>query len=110
MARYRLGLYEKSMPTALGLPEKLRETRAAGFDFLELSVDETPEKLERLKLDAAGRRALVGAMYDAGVRTETMCLSGHRRFPIGSSEPEVGGAGWRSWPTPWTWPWTSGSG
>jgi L-ribulose-5-phosphate 3-epimerase len=89
MARYRLGLYEKSMPTSLGLPEKLRETRAAGFDFLELSVDETPEKLERLELDAAARRALVEAMYDAGVRTETMCLSGHRRFPIGSSEPEV---------------------
>jgi L-ribulose-5-phosphate 3-epimerase len=87
MAHYRLGLYEKSMPHALSLPEKLRETRAAGFDFLELSVDETPEKLARLKLDAAARRALVEAMFDAGVRTETMCLSGHRRFPIGSSVP-----------------------
>lgn len=89
MAGYRLGLYEKSMPASLGIPEELRETRAGGFDFLELSVDETPEKLARLELDAGARRALVGAMYDAGVRTETMCLSGHRRFPIGSPEPEV---------------------
>jgi L-ribulose-5-phosphate 3-epimerase len=88
MVHYRLGLYEKSMPTTLSLPEKLRETRAAGFDFLEISIDETPEKLARLKPDAAARRALVEAMFDAGVRTETMCLSGHRRFPIGSADPE----------------------
>ena len=88
MVHHRLGLYEKSMPASLSLPEKLRETRAAGFDFLELSVDETPEKLARLKLDASSRRALVEAMFDSGVRTETMCLSGHRRYPIGSDDPE----------------------
>jgi L-ribulose-5-phosphate 3-epimerase len=89
MMGVRLGLYEKSMPSALGLAEKLRATREAGFDFLELSVDETPEKLDRLKADAATRRAWIEAMLDTGVRTETMCLSGHRRFPIGSPEPEV---------------------
>jgi len=89
MASYRLGLYEKSMPWSLGLAEKLRATGAAGFDFLELSVDETPEKLARLEADAATRRAYVEAMLDTGVRAETLCLSGHRRFPIGSPEPEV---------------------
>jgi L-ribulose-5-phosphate 3-epimerase len=89
MVAYRLGLYEKSMPWSLGFEEKLRATRAAGFDFLELSVDETPEKLERLKADAAARRGWVLSMLDAGVRIETMCLSGHRRFPIGSPEPEA---------------------
>jgi L-ribulose-5-phosphate 3-epimerase len=89
MMGVRLGLYEKSMPSTLGLAEKLGAARAAGFDFLELSVDETPEKLDRLKADAATRRAWIEAMLDAGVRTETMCLSGHRRFPIGSPEPEV---------------------
>jgi len=89
MAGYRLGLYEKSMPWPLGLAEKLRATGAAGFDFLELSIDETPEKLARLGADAATRRAWVEAMFDTGVRVETMCLSGHRRFPIGSADAEV---------------------
>jgi L-ribulose-5-phosphate 3-epimerase UlaE len=36
------------MPAAFGFPEKLAETKAAGFHYLELSVDETDEKLVRL--------------------------------------------------------------
>jgi L-ribulose-5-phosphate 3-epimerase len=89
MAGYRLGLYEKSMPAALELADKLRATRAAGFDFLELSIDESDGRLARLGASPAERRAWVLAMLDTGVRLETMCLSGHRRFPIGSAEPEV---------------------
>ena len=43
MNTYRLGLYEKSMPGFLSLPQKLGQTKAAGFDYMELSVDETAE-------------------------------------------------------------------
>lgn len=49
MTPYLLGLYEKSMPGTLSIPEKLSEARQAGFDFLELSIDETDEKLARLE-------------------------------------------------------------
>jgi len=84
MVAARLGVYEKSMPSSMSLAEKLREVRRAGFDFLELSVDETPEKLARLKSCPHERRAWISAMFDAGLHIETMCLSGHRRFPIGS--------------------------
>ena len=45
---YRLGLYEKSMPDTLTLCQKLEETKRAGFDYMELSVDETDRKLARL--------------------------------------------------------------
>lgn len=48
MKAYRLGLYEKSMPNTLSLPEKLAEAKKAGFDYLELSIDESDEKLSRL--------------------------------------------------------------
>ena len=46
---YELGLYEKSMPNTLSFKEKLETVKATGFDFLEMSVDETDEKLARLK-------------------------------------------------------------
>ena len=38
---YTLGLYEKAMPSDLSWKEKLEAAKAAGFDFVEISIDET---------------------------------------------------------------------
>ena len=89
MKRYILGLYEKSMPGDLGIPQKLKETGAAGYDFLELSIDETDEKLSRLDWDAADVKNLLAAMDENGVSIKTFCLSGHRRFPLGDPDSET---------------------
>jgi predicted hexulose-6-phosphate isomerase len=83
---YRLGLYEKGMPGNLGFPQKLAEARNAGFDYLELSVDETDEKLARLDWSAAEVNALRRAIEEAGVPVYSICLSGHRRFPLGDPD------------------------
>ena len=45
---YTLGIYEKSMPGNLSWKEKLSIAKNAGYDFLEMSVDETDEKLARI--------------------------------------------------------------
>ena len=37
---YYLGLYEKSMPNTLSWEEKLEVVKEAGFDYLEMSIDE----------------------------------------------------------------------
>lgn len=87
--RYRLGLYEKSMPNHLTWPEKLATAKEAGFDCIEISIDETDDKLARLDWTADERLTLVRQMNDAGLRIETMCLSGHRRFPLGSPDPDT---------------------
>ena len=63
MSTYVLGLYEKSMPEELSVPEKLSEAKAAGYDFLELSIDETDRKLARLSWDREERAELVRAMF-----------------------------------------------
>jgi L-ribulose-5-phosphate 3-epimerase len=83
---YRIGLYEKAMPKDLSLSEKLEETARAGFDYMEISIDETDEKLARLKSSRAQRRALIDAMSDAGIACDSMCLSGHRKYPLGSAD------------------------
>jgi L-ribulose-5-phosphate 3-epimerase/hexulose-6-phosphate isomerase len=88
-APYQLGLYEKSMPGTLSLSEKLRETRNAGFDYMELSIDETDEKLKRLQWNQAERTALRHAMEDTETPILSICLSGHRRFPLGDPDPTV---------------------
>ena len=83
---YQLGLYEKGLPAGLSFHEKLTEARNAGFDYLELSVDETDEKLARLDWPAAEVTALRRAVEDTGVHVYSICLSGHRRFPLGDPD------------------------
>ena len=76
------------MPKELNWKEKLETAKATGYDFVEISIDETDEKLARLDWSKEERRELVDLMYQIGVPVRTMCLSGHRKYPIGSNDPE----------------------
>ena len=89
MKAYTIGLYEKAMPGNLSWSQKMRAAKKAGYDFIEISIDETDSKLERLEMTRSEREELVGLMYDTGIPIRTMCLSGHRRYPIGSSDPHT---------------------
>lgn len=86
MKTYALGIYEKAMPPALSWKDKLVSARKIGYDFLEISIDESKEKLDRLDMDAKERVALVELMYQTQMPIRTMCLSGHRKFPLGSHD------------------------
>jgi L-ribulose-5-phosphate 3-epimerase len=86
---YTLGLYEKSMPAQLSWKEKLIAAKEAGFDFVEISIDETEAKLARLDMSKEERFELVKTMYEVGIPIGTMCLSGHRKYPLGSNDPFI---------------------
>lgn len=83
---YQLGLYEKAMPNELTWKEKLELTKASGFDYLEMSIDETDSKLSRLEYTKEERKAIVDAMWETGVKINSICLSGHRKYPLGSHD------------------------
>jgi L-ribulose-5-phosphate 3-epimerase len=84
MITYRLGLYEKAMPITLNWDEKLNAVKNGGFDYLEMSVDESDEKLRRLDWSQEQRRCVISSIRATGVPILSMCLSGHRRYPLGS--------------------------
>ena len=86
---YTLGLYEKAMPASLSYAEKLLTAKECGFDFVELSVDETDEKLARLDYTHKERQELVQTMFDSGLFFRSICLSGHRKYPLGSSDAKT---------------------
>lgn len=46
--QYFLGIYEKAMPNSMSIKEKLKFLKKIGFDYMELSIDESDEKLARL--------------------------------------------------------------
>ena len=86
---YTLGLYEKTMPKDLTWKEKMLAAKEAGFDFIEISIDETDDKLKRLDISRQERLALVDLMAETGVPIRTMCLSGHRKYPLGSGSSDI---------------------
>ncbi len=54
-----------------------------------MSLDETDARLARLDWSPEQRLALVKAVAETGVRVPSMCLSAHRRFPLGSEDDAV---------------------
>lgn len=89
MKNYAIGLYEKAMPPALSWEEKLSFAKEAGYDFLEISIDEKEEKLARLDWSEAERLSLVETMMKVDLPIRSMCLSGHRKYPLGSADPAI---------------------
>ena len=86
---HKLGIYEKALPKNLSWPERLALAQACGFDFVEISIDESDERLARLDWTRAERLELVRATLETGITVPSLCLSGHRRFPFGSHEEKI---------------------
>lgn len=84
-----LGIYEKALPRQDSWEETLLLVRKLGFNYMELSVDESDERLARLKWTKQQRKELRDAILDSATRVNTLMLSGHRRFPLGSKDPNL---------------------
>jgi len=84
MFKIPVGLYEKALPASLCWEERLVTAGQAGYDFVEISIDESDERLGRLDWRASERSKLRRAIANSGVKIMSMCLSGHRKYPLGS--------------------------
>jgi L-ribulose-5-phosphate 3-epimerase len=84
-----VGIYEKALPADRSWEKRLEAASSAGYDFVELSVDESDERLSRLTWTASERAELRKAIKNTGVPILTMGVSGHRKFPLGSASRET---------------------
>jgi len=82
----RFGIYEKAIPNRFDWSQKIDIAIKSGYDFIEMSVDESDERLERLDWNKEQIKALRNQLYDADFYINSMCLSAHRRFPFGSAD------------------------
>lgn len=83
------GLYEKALPKQLSWEERLSAAKGAGFDFMEISIDETDERIARLSWNKRERTKLMESIHRLNMPILTMCLSGNRRYPIGSEDEKT---------------------
>ncbi|WP_130865905.1 L-ribulose-5-phosphate 3-epimerase [Acidipropionibacterium timonense] len=88
-----LGIYEKALAGHPGTHEEWAEFFAqvpqGGFSFVDISVDESPEREARLGWDLAQRRSVRRAAEESGAMIGGICLSIHRRIGPGSADPAV---------------------
>ncbi len=84
-----IGIYEKATPKEFTWRERLAFAKELGFDFVEMSVDESDSRLARLDWTKTERLEVVQAIYETGIRIPSICFSGHRRYPLGSNDPKV---------------------
>lgn len=84
-----IGIYEKALPRGMSWAERFEAAQKTGYDFLELSVDETPERMARLDWSLSERLAFFRTSREYGVPVPSMCLSGHRKIPFGSADPAI---------------------
>lgn len=87
--KFPLGIYEKALPKNISWRERLNYAKELGFDFVEISIDETDERLARLDWTLEEKKEFLNAILETGVRVPSMCFSGHRRFPLGSENKET---------------------
>lgn len=88
MKPYLLGLYEKALPNEWSWEEKLTVTKETGYDFLEISIDESDMRLSRLN-NPTELALIQAAIVKTGCPINTMCLSGHRKYPLGSTREQT---------------------
>ncbi len=89
MFKMPVGLYEKALPASMCWEERLTAAGQAGYDFVEISIDESDERLGRLDWRSGERAVLRRSILNSGVKIMTMCLSGHRKYPLGSHTPAI---------------------
>ncbi|MBU7450804.1 L-ribulose-5-phosphate 3-epimerase [Leuconostoc citreum] len=85
----KIGINEKSLPYDLPWSEKLALAKEEGYSFVELSIDETEERLARLDWSKEERLAIVRAVYNVGIPIDTMMLSALRKTPLGSEDDQI---------------------
>lgn len=85
---YSVGLYEKAMPDTLSWKEKLLAARDAGYDFVEISIDASEAKIQRIYMSKEERLELVKLMYETGIPLHTMNMSSLTKYSLGNDKPE----------------------
>lgn len=89
MKKYEIGLYEKAMRNTLTWKEKLQCAKECGYDYLEISIDVTEEKINRIYMDTEEKREIMEAIFDTGIPIGSMSVSALTKYALGDPDQAV---------------------
>ncbi len=84
-----LGIYEKAFTSQFSLEEKAAIAREIGFDFIELSIDESVDRQERLDYSKEQIIQMKKIILANELSIQSLCLSAHRANPFGSVDKDI---------------------
>ena len=82
------GIYEKALPKG-SWEQKFQVARDLGFDFIEMSIDESDNRLARLDWSNAIIRQMNAWQQQYEMPIRSICFSGQRRYPMGSVDANI---------------------
>ena len=85
----KIGIYEKSFSSKLSWEERLETAVSLNFDFMEIAIDASKERLARLDWNQSERTNLRRAISNTGLPIYNIVLSAHRTYPLGSSSTDI---------------------
>ena len=88
MRAYEIGLYEKAMPD-VSWEEKLSAAKEAGYDFVEISIDASEDKISRVYMAKEERKALVDLLYRMEMPLRTMNVSALTKYALGDEDDAI---------------------
>ena len=89
MSSYRIGLYEKAMPNDFSWKEKLICAKECGYDFLEISIDASEEKINRIYMTKEEKKAVIDAMFEAELPIRSVSVSALTKYALGDPNDEI---------------------
>jgi predicted hexulose-6-phosphate isomerase len=84
-----IGMYEKALPGSLTWEDRLLAARDANYDFVEMSIDDSDGRINRLDWGRQDKTNLFLAVQNCDMKIKSMSLSAHRRFPLGSENKQT---------------------
>lgn len=89
MKKYKIGLYEKAIRDSLSWKEKLECARECGYDYLEMSIDATDEKINRIYMSKEEKKQVADAVYETGIPIHSMSVSALTKYALGDPSEEI---------------------
>ncbi len=83
MRKYSIGLYEKAMPDSFSIKEKLQCAKKANYNFMELSIDASDSKIERIFLNKQQRFDIISSMHEEDIKIDSFCVSALTKYALG---------------------------
>ena len=89
MRSYKIGLYEKAMRSSLTWEEMLCCAKDCGYDYVEMCIDATQERIDRIYWDKEKRLDLLKDMTKAGLPVRSMSVSALTKYALGDPDETI---------------------
>lgn len=89
MKTYQIGLYEKAVRDSLGWKEKLEVAKECGYDYLEISIDASEAKINRIYMSREERAEIVKLMFEVGLPIRSMSVSALTKYALGDPDEAI---------------------